>query len=373
MKVVIALNTAWNAVNFREGLLRALVADGHEVVVVAPHDGYASRIAEFSCRYVPLPMDNKGANPLRDLLLLFQFYRLLRYEKPDVFLGYTVKPNVYGSLAAHVLGVPVINNIAGLGAVFIKQNWLTSVVQRLYRLALSRSRYVFFQNRDDCQLFIDSGLVRSEAAALLPGSGIDLQKFCFSPVTAESHTFRFLLIARMLWDKGVGEFVEAAKMVQKRWPNIECCLLGFLDVQNPAAISRSQMNEWVAEGSVLYLGVSDDVRSEIRNADCMVLPSYREGTPRSLLEGAAIGRPIITTDAVGCREVVDDGKNGFLCKVRDAHDLAEKMEQMLLLNEESRYAMSMYGRQKMEREFDEKIVINSYLKAIDTIQKRQNL
>jgi glycosyltransferase involved in cell wall biosynthesis len=373
MKVVIALNTAWNAVNFREGLLRALVADGHEVVVVAPHDGYASRIAEFSCRYVPLPMDNKGANPLRDLLLLFQFYRLLRYEKPDVFLGYTVKPNVYGSLAAHVLGVPVINNIAGLGAVFIKQNWLTSVVQRLYRLALSRSRYVFFQNRDDCQLFIDSGLVRLEATALLPGSGIDLQKFCFSPVTEEPHKFRFLLIARMLWDKGVGEFVEAAKMVRERWPNIECCLLGFLDVQNPAAISRSQMNEWVAEGSVLYLGVSDDVRSEIRNADCMVLPSYREGTPRSLLEGAAIGRPIITTDAVGCREVVDDGKNGFLCKVRDAHDLAEKMEQMLLLNEESRYAMSMYGRQKMEREFDEKIVINSYLKAIDTIQKRQNL
>jgi len=373
MKVIIALNTAWNAVNFREGLLRALVADGHEVVVVAPHDDYASRIAEFSCRYVPLPMDNKGANPLRDLLLLFQFYRLLRYEKPDVFLGYTVKPNVYGSLAAHLLGVPVINNIAGLGAVFIKQNWLTSVVQRLYRLALSRSRYVFFQNRDDCQLFIDSGLVRSEATALLPGSGIDLQRFCFSPVTAEPHKFRFLLIARMLWDKGVGEFVEAAKMVQERWPNIECCLLGFLDVQNPAAISRSQMNEWVAQGSVLYLGVSDDVRSEIRKADCMVLPSYREGTPRSLLEGAAIGRPIITTDAVGCREVVDNGKNGFLCKVRDAKDLAEKMEQMLLLNEESRYAMSVYGRQKMEREFDEKIVIKRYLEAIDTIQKRQSV
>ena len=368
MKVVIALNTAWNAVNFREGLLRALVTDGYDVVVVAPHDGYASRIADFGCRYVPLPMDNKGSNPLRDVLLLCQFYRLLRNEQPDLFLGYTVKPNVYGSLAAHVMGVPVINNIAGLGAVFIKQNWLTLVVRLCYRLALHRSRKVFFQNRDDCKLFIDGGLVRSDVTAVLPGSGIDLKKFYLSPLVAQPHKFRFLLIARMLWDKGVGEFVEAAKIVQQRWPDFECCLLGFLDVQNPAAISRAQMNDWVAQGAVLYLGESDDVRSEIQKADCIVLPSfYREGVPHSLLEAASVGRPIITTDTAGCRNVVDEGKNGFLCKARDPKDLAEKMEQMLLLSEEKRVAMSLYGRKKMEREFDEKIVLGQYLEAIKAI------
>ena len=175
----------------------------------------------------------------------------------------------------------------------------------------------------------------------------------------------------MLWDKGVGEYVEAAKLVRARWPQAECCLLGFVDVQNPAAISRAQMDDWMAQGHVRYLGVSDDVRTEIATADCIVLPSYREGTPRTLLEAAAMGRPIITTDAVGCREVVDDGVNGFLCKLRDAADLAAKMEQMLSLSDEQRSAMGLRGRDKMVREFDEQIVIKKYLAAIEEILARR--
>ena len=365
MKVVLALNTAWNLVNFRAGLIQSLVDDGHEVIAVAPCDSYAPLLAEFGCRYVPLRMDNQGTNPGQDALLLLRFILLLLRERPGVYMGYTVKPNVYGSLAAHLLGVPVINNIAGLGAVFIDKSWVTSVVRRLYRLALYRSHKVFFQNNDDRQLFIDGGLVRSEATALLPGSGIDLLRFSFSPVVVKRRKFRFLLIARMLWDKGVGEYVEAAKVIRERWPDAECCLLGFVDVLNPAAISLSQMNEWVDKGFVHYLGVSDDVRPEIIKADCIVLPSYREGTPRSLLEAAAIGRPLITTDAVGCREVVEDGKNGLLCKVLDSKDLAQKMEQMLMLSAEDRYKMALYGRKKMESEFDEAIVIKKYLDAIN--------
>ncbi|MEI8103005.1 MAG: glycosyltransferase family 4 protein [Chlorobium sp.] len=368
MKIIIALNTAWNLLNFRSGLIQALVADGHEVVAVAPFDSYALRLEGLGCRYLPVPMDNKGTNPGRDALLALRFFFLFLRERPDLYLGYTVKPNIYGSLSAHLLGIPVINNIAGLGAVFIEQNWVTTLVQNLYRLALSPSIKVFFQNRDDRQLFVDGGLVNSAATAILPGSGIDLSQFSFSPVPAERRKFRFLLIARMLRDKGVGEFVEAARLLRQRYPDIECCLLGFVDVQNPAAITRARMQQWVDEGSVLYLGVSDDVRQQILEADCIVLPSYREGTPRTLLEGAAMGRPLITTDAVGCREVVEDGKNGFLCRVRDAADLAEKMERMLLLSDEERFTMSLYGRQKVEREFDEQIVISRYLEAINAIQ-----
>ncbi len=371
---MICLNTAWNLVNFRAGLIRAMVAQGHEVVAVAPSDSYASRLAELGCRFVPLSMDNQGTHPGRDALLLWRFLRLLRRERPDVYLGYTVKPNVYGSLAARLLGIPVINNISGLGTVFIKAGWLVLIVRWLYRMALDASAKVFFQNDDDRKLFIAGGLVRAEVTDLLPGSGIDLVRFSLVPLDAPGgaeRKFRFLLIARMLLDKGVAEYVEAARLIRSRWPQVEFCLLGFLDVQNPAAISRAQMDDWVAQGYVNYLGVSDDVRAEIAMADCIVLPSYREGTPRTLLEAAAMGRPIITTDAVGCIEVVDDGFNGFLCKPRDASDLAKKMERMLLLTQQQRSHMGLRGREKMVREFDERIVIGKYLAAIEEAQTRQ--
>ena len=353
--------------NFRAGLIRALVAARHEVVAVAPPDKYVFVLGELGCRYVPLPMDNGGTRPVHDLLLLWRFGRLLQQERPDVYLGFTVKPNVYGSLAAHWLGIPVINNVAGLGAAFGKNGMLVQLVRRLYRLALGRSAKVFFQNDDDKRLLVEGGLVRPEIADLLPGSGIDLSRFLVVPLPCAddvSQEFRFLMVGRMLWEKGVGEYVEAAKVLKTRWPAMQCCLLGFLDVDNPGAISSAQMDLLVQQG-VVYLGTSDDVRVQIAQADCVVLPSYyREGTPRTLLEAAAMGRPIVTTDAVGCREVVDDGVNGYLCKVRDARDLAYTMERILLMTAAQRTAMGLAGRAKMEKEFDEQLVINKYLAAI---------
>jgi glycosyltransferase involved in cell wall biosynthesis len=368
-KILISLNAAWNLVNFRAGLIRSLVAQGYEVVAVAPPDEYAPRLEKLGCRYVPLPMDNKGTHPGKDILLLWRFYRLLRHERPDVLLGYTVKPNVYGSLAAHALSIPVINNIAGLGAVFVKDSWLTRLVRLLYRLAFAKSRRVFFQNDDDRRVFVEAGLVGAGQADRIPGSGIDLLFFSRVPSFPQNgRNFRFLLVARMLWDKGVGEYVAAARLVRQRFPDAEFCLLGFLDVQNPAAISRRQMEAWVAEGAVNYLGETVDVRPYIAAADCIVLPSYyREGVPRSLLEAAAIGRPIVTTNAVGCRDVVDDRVNGFLCRPRDAADLAEKLERMITLSPEARAEMGHRGRVKMEREFDERIVIDRYLAIIGEI------
>ena len=369
-RVIIAVNSAWNLLNFRAGLIRGLVAAGYEVVAVAPPDAYVPQLAVLGCRFVSLAIDNQGKHPGRDFLLLWRFYVLLRRERPDVYLGYTVKPNVYGSLAAHILGIPVINNITGLGSVFIQNSWLTYLVRVLYRLALSRSAKVFFQNNDDRQIFILEGLVAQSITDRLPGSGIDLTKFTLAPLPGRS-SIRFLLIARMLWDKGVGEFVEAARLLKRRGINADFCLLGFLEVQNPAAISRKQMDDWVEEGVVRYLGVSNDVRSEIYLADCVVLPSYREGTPRTLLEAAAMGRPIVTTDSVGCREVVDDGVNGYLCRLKDAIDLAEKMNMIVSLSSEAREVMGLRGRKKVESEFDERTVINKYLEAISSILRSQ--
>jgi glycosyltransferase involved in cell wall biosynthesis len=365
--IVIFLNTAWNLINFRSGLIKSLVEHGYEVIAVAPFDEYATQLSTLGCRFIPLPMDNKGTNPGRDLLLMVRFFNLMRSERPDVFLGYTVKPNIYGSLVANALQIPVINNVAGLGTVFTKGGWLNQLVRRLYRIALSRSSKVFFQNDEDRQLFVSGRLVAEPIAGRLPGSGIDLVKF--QPTSLPAGTdVRFLLIARMLWDKGVGEYVEAARLLKQRGIDAECCLLGFLDVQNPAAISRKQMDEWVAEGVVRYLGMSNNVREQIAQADCIVLPSfYPEGTPRTLLEAAAMARPIVTTDSVGCRDVVDDCVNGYLCIPKDASDLAGKMEKIVSMTPAEREAMGLRGREKVEREFDEKIVISKYLEAIEAI------
>lgn len=366
-KIIIALNTTWNIVNFRSGLIKALVMRGYDVVAVAPFDKYANDLDALGCRYISFPIDSQGTNPLRDLLLLIRFIKLFRSEKPNIFLGYTIKPNIYGSLAAIAVNVPVINNIAGLGNIFTKKGFLNRLVRCLYKIALSRSHKVFFQNEDDQKMFVYGGIVRQSITDRLPGSGVNLAKFKHAPLPIKT-PIRFLLIARMLWDKGVGDYVESARLLRRRGIVAEFCILGFLDVQNPTAISREQMDEWVSEGIVRYLGVSDNVQDEIAQADCVVLPTfYREGTPKTLLEAAAMGRPIITTDSAGCRDVVNDGISGYLCKPRNPYDLAEKMELIVTMSSADRAAMGSYGRAKISREFDEKIVIDRYLSAIEEL------
>ncbi|MBB4004833.1 glycosyltransferase family 4 protein [Aurantimonas endophytica] len=364
-RVLIAINTSWNIFNFRAGLIRGLRERGYEVIAVAPHDAYAPRLAELGCRYVPLPMDNKGTSPLKDLALAIRFWRLLRRERPDVFLGYTIKPNVYGSVAARLLGIPVINNIAGLGTAFIRENWLTRLVKGLYRAGLAGSKTIFFQNEDDRALFVGNGIVRKERTALLPGSGIDLHLFAPEPEPGSGAPFSFLLVARLLWDKGVGEYVEAARLVREKRPDVQFRLLGFLDVVNRTAIPQAAVDAWVQEGIIDYLGSCEDVRPHLAEAHCVVLPSYREGTPRTLLEAASMAKPLIATDVPGCRQVVDDGENGYLCRPRDVPDLAAKMLAMLALGHQDLNSMGLAGRLKMEREFDEAIVLAQYLKAIE--------
>ena len=373
-KLLITTNTTWNLVNFRSGLILALVSRGFDVVAVAPDDAYRDRLRELGCRYVPLNMDNQGTHPVKDALLLWRYFVVLRRERPAVILSYTVKPNIYASLAARFTGVTVINNVSGLGTAFLRGGWLGGVVCSLYRVALRRSHRVFFQNEEDRQVFIEKRLVAPARTGLLPGSGIDLVHF--SPLAVEGSSLRngaglvFLMVARLLWDKGVLEFVEAARRVKALFPESRFQLLGFLDVKNQTAVGRSDVEAWVKEGVVEYLGTTDDVRPFLADADCVVLPSYREGTPRSLLEAAAMGRPLLATDVPGCREVVIDGVNGLLCRLRDSVDLAEKMMQMITMPMSALLQMGQESRRLAETRFDEQIVIRKYLEAIYEVAGR---
>lgn len=300
------------------------------------------------------------------MALLVDYFRNLRRLRPDIFLGYTIKPNVYGSLAASALGIPVINNISGLGTTFIRKGPSRRLVEVLYRISLAPSKRVFFQNEDDRSLFVERQIVKNKQTELLPGSGVDLERFTpiAKPFSDQGASFRFLFIGRVLRDKGVCEYVNAARRLKAEGRNVNCAILGFLEAENRTAIDRMTIDQWITEGLIEYLGGTDDVRMHIASADCIVLPSYREGTSRTLLEAAAMGKPIIATDVPGCREVIDDGKNGLLCRVKDPDDLAQKMTELMNMPSPLRQSMGIAGRRKVEREFDEKIVIGRYLETI---------
>ncbi len=369
-KIVISINTSWNIYNFRSGLIQALIGSGYEVIALAPHDQYSQCLQELGCRVIDIPMDNNGTHPGRDLVLLARYYAILRSLRPHAFLGYTVKPNVYGSLAAHALGIPVINNIAGLGATFIRDSLVTKVVKGLYKAALKRSHKVFFQNADDLALFTGAGLVPQRSTGLVPGSGLNLGHYVpAAPAPAAQTPFRFLLVARLLKDKGIEEFAHAARLVRSENPAVEFHLLGASGAGNPNGIAADKLRAWEKEGLVTYLGKTDDVRPYLSGADCVVLPSYREGVPRSLLEAAAMARPIIATDVVGCRDAVDDGATGMLCKVKCPEALAATMRAMIALSPAQRAAMGSAGRRKVEEQYDERLVIQKYLQALDAIAK----
>jgi len=364
--IVMSANSAWNIVNFRAGLIRDLIASGHRVVVVAPADGYESRLAALGAEFEPIEINSSGMSIIEDSRLLLRYRRILRRLQPAAFLGFTVKPNIYGSLAAALSGVKAINNISGLGTAFLRRGPLQSLVGGLYRLALRRSATIFFQNREDLRMFVDRGLADRKRSRLLPGSGIDLERFAPPPVdAAPGRDLRFLLVARLLWDKGIAEYVAAARIVRARYPAVRFDILGFLGADNRSAVPPDAVAGWQEEGVVDYLGSSDDVRPFVRQADCVVLPSYREGMPRSLLEASAMARPLIASDVPGCREIVDDGVNGFLCEVRSGESLAAAMIRMVELDPAERIAMGKSARLKVEREFDHRLIGAAYLEAID--------
>lgn len=364
--VVIGANSAWNIINFRKPIIEALVAAGWRVVALAPNDGSVSAIEDLGADFVPIRIDSSGTSVFKDARLFADYLAVLRRLRPWAFLGFTAKPNIYGSLAARLLGVRTINNISGLGTAFMSDGPLNWLVTRLYRLSLAKSARVFFQNSDDLELFVTKGLVRANQAERIPGSGIDLERFRPSRTACpESRPFRFLFVGRLLRDKGLVEYAEAARMLRPRWPQVEFAVLGFAGSDNRSAVPIGKLERWRADGIVTFLGDTDDVRPYLEDTDCVVLPSYREGLPRSLLEAAAMAVPMIATDVPGCRDVVMNRENGFLCEARSAESLASAMEEMLGQEPAARSAMGRRGREKVEREFDQAMVVKAYLEALE--------
>ncbi|MDG0026247.1 glycosyltransferase family 4 protein [Trinickia sp. Y13] len=368
LTVCLVCNTAFAIYTYRQGVIRMLVAKGVRVVVLAPRDRTVPLLEEMGCVCIDLPVAAKSTNPLDDLKTLAALYRHYRTIRPGVVFHYTIKANIYGSVAAWLARVPSIAVTTGLGYVFIQKSRAAQVAKLLYRIAFRFPREVWFLNRDDHEAFLHERLLaHPERAKLLNGEGVDLEQFALTRLPSGTQTVTFVLIGRLLWDKGVGEYVEAARMLRARYPQARFQLLGPVGVDNPSAITQADVQAWREQGVIEYLGEAHDVRPVIANADCVVLPSYREGVPRTLLEASAMGRPIVATDVPGCREVVTDGVTGLLCEAKSASSLATQLACMLDMSKDERRAMGLRGRKKVTAEFDEAIVVERYRQTLHAL------
>ncbi|GAA5219829.1 glycosyltransferase family 4 protein [Membranihabitans marinus] len=365
--IAIVLNAAWNIYNFRQGLVKALLAEGYHVYCIAPSDEYVSEIESWGAHFIPLKhLQRKGKNMAADYGLYRELKSLFKTYHINVALLYTIKPNIFGAMAGKSTDTRTICTVTGLGYTFIQKGWINQLVKALYHRAFSRADKILFQNSDDLQLFRELKIGHADKMSIVPGSGIDTKHYAPSdPVgEKENNDFVFLFVGRFLKDKGIRELKAAADLLSQKHHHFKLHLVGGIDDQNPATLSEEELREWEEKSYLTYYGQVDDTRPYIANCDALVLPSYREGLPRVCLEAMSMAKPMVVSDVAGCRDTVIEGENGFTCKVKDSADLAEKMENIMALPYPRLREMGRQSRQMAVEKFDQDIVVKQYLKMI---------
>jgi glycosyltransferase involved in cell wall biosynthesis len=368
LNIALIANTCWNINNFRVGLIKHLIAQGHNVFVLAPKDDTTPILIKKipKLRFIALnSLSRKGTNPIQDYKLIKEIKRIYLKYQIDIALQYTIKPNVYGSIAAASLKTKTISNVTGLGFAFLNKSIKTSLIRNLFKKGLAKSNLIVFQNKADFEELTQRNYVDAQKAHIILGSGVDTQVFKPSTIDKSGSEFVFLFIGRLLYDKGVSELVEAFNLLSEDYPNVVLKLIGALDIGNPSAISEAQLKEWLYQNkNIKYLGLSNNLPEIIAPVDCVVLPSYREGLPKSLLEAMSMAKPIITTNVPGCSQLIDEGKNGILCEARNVLSLFEALRHMVKLQVNSRESMGQHGRSLVEQKYDEQIIVKEYDKLI---------
>ena len=367
-KIAVIENGLLSTYTMRDGLMQRLLQEGYEVTILTHTNSFVSQVEKTGLKVINIGSGN--INPAKVGKYIYKLYTSLKKINPDVCLTFSIRPAIWGNFITRPLNIPTITNVTGVGPLFISKNFAYRVARFIYRRALTKTKKVFFQNYDDMNLFIEKRFVVPAIAERIPGSGVDYHKF--SPIELngkEPQKFIFLFIGRLIKDKGIFEFVEAARIINKKFPEVVFNVIGPFWHQNLKSntINESDLRNWIEEGIIDYEGEKKDVRKYIAGADCIVLPSYREGTSNILLEAASMQKPVITTNTTGCKEIVEDGITGFLCNVKDSADLALKMEKMLFLTAPERNSMGKKAREKIIKEYDKQIVLNAYLKIIKEI------
>lgn len=369
-KIALVANSTWNIYNFRLNLIKALVRKGIQVIVIAPVDEYIHYLNKVEgIRHIPLRrLSRDSTSPLQDFKLLIELFRIYRRIRPDLILHYTIKPNIYGNFAAFLARIKSVCVVTGLGYSFLKEGWIKTLTMWQYRFSFKFADAVVFHNPDDQKLFRETKVVKSEKSSTILGSGVDTR--FFKPLKYQNTTrgkVIFTFIGRLLFDKGIEEFVNAAKIVRKSYPDAEFWVIGEMDEQNPSYVPKPRLVKWIEQKHIRYFGITHEIKTFIAQSSCVVLPSYREGLSKVLIEAAAAGKPIITTDIPGCRQVVESGKNGLLVPVKDSNALSLAMEFFYQLPEKEKEAMGKNSRMLALKQFDEKVIIEKYFKIIQRV------
>lgn len=350
MKIMILANNDVGLYRFRRELILELLKD-HQVVIALPYGKMVDLLVNDGCRFIETSIDRRGINPLTDLKLLLKYFNLIRFEKPDLIITYTIKPNVYGGVVCRLLGTPYAMNITGLGTAFENDNWLKKIVVCLYQMASKKAKVVFFENSENERFFVDNRIIKRDQAKLLNGAGVNLDYFNYQEYP-DNDVFRFLFVGRVMKEKGVDELFSAMERLVKKY---DCCL----DVVGEFEEDYSEViNKYKKEGWLNYYGFQEDVRPFIKQCDCFVLPSYHEGMANTNLESAAIGRPLITSNIPGCREALINEVSGFLCEPNDQRSLYCQMNRMLKLPPVIRAKMGRAGHKHVSLVFDKRNVVN---------------
>jgi len=370
-RIAFVANTSWSIYKFRLQLLKTLIQKGFDIYVLAPRDKYTNFFEHTEgIFFIELKKFKSKSISVRDDLRLYgELLSHYRSVRPDLIFHYTIKANIYGSIAAERASCPAVAVITGLGYMFTAKSIFKFIASLLYRYALKKTKEVWFLNSDDQQAFIKAGLVPEKKTFLLPGEGVNTIAFYPVPYEHKTAPISFLLIARLIEHKGVYEFAAAADLLRINKINAQCSILGFFDEESAVAIPRGRLSQWENDKTINYLGETDNVIPFIAAADCIVLPSYREGLPLSLLEGASMCKALIATDVAGCREVIRDGVNGLLCREKDPADLAAKMETYCALPAAEKKAMGMAGRELILDHFTQEIVTGIYLAKLNLFKR----
>lgn len=362
-RVLILSNHFITLYNFRKELIKKLVEDRHEVFISMPKSKENNFFSNMGCKIIEIPVDRRGINPIKDIGLILNYIKIMKKVKPDVVLTYTIKPNIYGGIASRMCRNKVIHTVTGLGTVYIQDMWLKNIVVLLNRIAFKGASKVFFLNEDNESFYKQLKIIsRKQDTSIVPGSGVNLEEFKYIELPT-SKKIIFTFVGRVLKDKGIEEFLLAAKELKNNYDNLEFQVVGFVEESKYIQLLKDYQNQ----GIIRYLGKRNDIPQIIAGSSCIVLPSYGEGRGTVLQEGAAVGRPLITCDTYGCKDNVEDGYNGYLCKVVDVDSLVAAMEKFIKLPNEEKVMMGKKSREKAEKEFDRNIVIKSYIEAIEKI------